>query len=36
MAYIKTEFAQNDATIQIDVRGKMIEAKICSLPFLKK
>jgi aminomethyltransferase len=36
LAYVKTAFSTLDTPIYIDVRGKAIEAKVCSLPFLKK
>lgn len=36
LAYVKTTFAALDTPVFIDVRGKAIEAKVCSLPFLKK
>ena len=36
MALIKTEFAEPGITVEADVRGKMIEAETCALPFYKK
>lgn len=36
MAYVDLPHAQTGATVQIDVRGKFVEATIVDLPFLKK
>ena len=36
MAIIETEFATPGTKVEADVRGKMIEAEICSLPFYKR
>ena len=36
MAFVKAEFAVPGTKLEADVRGKMIEAETCSLPFYKK
>lgn len=36
LAYVKIAFSTLNTPIYIDIRGKAIEAKVCSLPFLKK
>jgi aminomethyltransferase len=36
MAMLKTEFTSPGIKVQADVRGKMIEAETCALPFYKK
>jgi aminomethyltransferase len=36
MAMLKTEFTSPGTKVEADVRGKMIEAEICVLPFYKK
>jgi len=36
MAMLKTEFASPGTKVEADVRGKMVEAETCALPFYKK
>ncbi len=36
MGYVQAQYAAVDSKVQIDVRGKHIEATIAALPFLKK
>jgi len=36
MAMLKTEFASPGTKVEADVRGRMIEAETCALPFYKK
>jgi aminomethyltransferase len=36
MAMLKTEFTSPGTKVQADVRGRMIEAETCALPFYKK
>ena len=36
MALINTEYNSPDFKFQVDVRGRMIEAEICAMPFYKK
>jgi aminomethyltransferase len=36
MAMLKTEFASPGTKVEADVRGRMLEAETCALPFYKK
>jgi glycine cleavage system aminomethyltransferase T len=36
MAYVPTEFANEGQQIQIDVRGKLVGARIVKTPFYKR
>jgi aminomethyltransferase len=36
MAFVPVEFANVGQTIEVDVRGRMVEAKIVTLPFYKR
>lgn len=35
MGYVPTEYSKPDSAIWIDVRGRLLEARVVSLPFLK-
>ncbi|MBR5161232.1 MAG: glycine cleavage system protein T, partial [Thermoguttaceae bacterium] len=36
MGYVKTEFAEPDTMLTVDIRGNKAEAKVVPLPFYKR